>query len=325
MVRFGLVAALLYSSCCMAFDLDQATKPPPPPAEVAPEKTQFEFHTKEDVIAAFSSGDARSYLRFFDVIGAPDLTSDGRLNIMRHDKNLRAVLVNSYGLDSAITDLVGACQKFDYYHLRDGSPFYRNLKLLGESVSYNKRHNLGEVLGYEASFTGEYPDEPAKREKFRADFDIIAQGCSGSEAADAVLTAYKAYLQDVGTAMEAFVTPHREALKVSVAAYNEKKQAYDSKKAGQAQCKQTPAYALFAAAQGVENARATITALRTQLQREDDITAQTGVVNTTKKYNLGKQIQQTEDARKMLFAEYKRLGGNALSMDAVKAPQDPCR
>lgn len=327
-MRGWLLSILLLSSYCMAFDVEQATKPPPPPVEKAPEKAKFEFQSREDVLSAVSSGEARIF--FDDSLGrggepAVKMNYAAWRNIedVAYERNLRNVLVNSYGMDASVKEFQDACQNIEHYHFK--RPFFSNFKLLGQSTAYSKRHTLNDVQGYAESFTGEYQDEAERRAAFSTHFNEIVKGCAGSEFSESLLNAYKAYVQDVGSAMEAYVAPKREALKAQIPEYLAMmKRIANPENTPQNQCRQTPAFRLFFEARTIEVGGTTLASLRRQMQREDAITKESGVVNTTKKYNLGKAIKETEMMRKSAFADYKRLGGKETSMEKVKAPQNPC-
>lgn len=334
MKLFFILALLPIKS--LALDIMNATIPTPPQEE----RSIFDFHTKEDFLNVIASDKGREFLS-----GRVEYTESK----YHFGSSLERILKNSYGLAYTMPpseeyqpygDFVkDLCRK----SIRGYSPSNSGvLELLGKLAKVHNYQNSSGFFVEEISaienlhdFEGNDPNYEYNLSAFNDGLSFYLAACADTDSGRAFLQSFKPFLQDVSNEMEAYVKPRRErfvkeALAVKaqreeeMAALKSRVQEGERKKAAREQCMQSQAYGLYVAANGLKLGRATISNLRRQLQIEDSIKKESGAVNASKRYSLGKQIQETEEARKALFSNYRRLGGKASSMDEVDVPPNPC-
>lgn len=91
-------------------------------------------------------------------------------------------------------------------------------------------------------------------------------------------------------------------------------------------CTQSQAYGLFRAQEAVIDDREGIAAARASIARERHVGELSGVIDMETQHVAGTQIQQWTEDLKADFAEYKSLGGTALTPQTVKhSVADPCK
>lgn len=89
-------------------------------------------------------------------------------------------------------------------------------------------------------------------------------------------------------------------------------------------CKTTKSYKFYTASWNVVDGLGSMKISQRQLDRENAIEKNTGVVNLTNKYKYGNLLEFARERVQTNFEVYKSLGGTASTPEGVTLVKDPC-
>ena len=90
-------------------------------------------------------------------------------------------------------------------------------------------------------------------------------------------------------------------------------------------CKTTKAYKFYTASWNVVDGLGSMKISQRQLDRENAIANNTGVVNLTNKYKYGNLLEFARERVQTNFEMYKSLGGSASTPEGVTLIKNPCQ
>lgn len=90
-------------------------------------------------------------------------------------------------------------------------------------------------------------------------------------------------------------------------------------------CKSTNAYKFYTASWNVVDGRGSMKISQRQLDRENAIANNTGVVNLSNKYKYGNLLEFAKERVQTNFEIYKSLGGSASTPEEVTLIKNPCQ
>lgn len=181
-------------------------------------------------------------------------------------------------------------------------------------------------------FLDEMEDQSHKSQlmsNFQGSYSSVVEDCSGSDDGKKFLAAFRAFLQDLGGAMDGYVKDQHKLMVAERDEVMNKKNAEQaaSKSRGEQvrECLSGSAYNLYVASSLVDGENKKIANARRQLNKQDEIGRVSGAVNLSEKNRLGEVLVNAKALRSKYFADYKKYGGAAVLPEKVLVLENPCK